>query len=106
MSKPVDRLKHAREAMQNFAGVAQDRAPRALSDMTVSNPSPRSTLVRALAAGLRLDRQTYETGLADGQLHDFWRIAPEDILSKDFDALAYATGWLEGARRRQKKQEN
>lgn len=105
-SKPSDRLKGAREAMQKFAGVAQDRAPRLPLGGAVSNPSPRSTLVRALAAGLQLDRKAFELGRADGLMHDFWRIAPEDILAQDFDVLAYATGWLEGARHRAKKQEN
>lgn len=108
MSKPSDRLKNAREAMQKLAGVAQDRAPRLPLGGAVSNPSPRSTLVRALASGLQLDRETFELGRNDGEFSnsDFWRISIDDIILREIDVLAYATGWLEGARRRTKKREN
>lgn len=74
------------------AGIAQARARRLpTSEMAVSSPSPRSTLMQAFAVGLQREAAAYAAGRKDGEEGAAFR-------PLDFDAFSYACGFEFGQR--------
>ncbi len=83
--------------MNLFAGIAQHpEHRRTLPAVAGENPAPRS-MPQAFAAGLQLDPATIARGRADGAAGR-WRLTAADLLGGRVDALAYATGFVEGRR--------
>lgn len=60
-------------------------------EVASSNLAPRSTLLRAFAAGLQLDAAARAAGRKDGEEGAGFR-------PLDFDAFSYACGFAEGKR--------
>lgn len=76
--------------MMTIVGIAQrSEQRRALSKMTGSSPSPRSTILQALVAGLQYDAADRSAGFDDGLAGRHW--SPGDR-----DAFSYALGFASG----------
>jgi len=75
--------------MNHFAGVAHDRAPTFPVGGAVSNPSPRSKLLQAIAAGLQVNREAVAAGRKDGEEGAAFR-------PLEFDTFSYACGFFRG----------
>lgn len=73
-----------------FAGIAQrPEQRRALSKMTGSSPSPRSTILQAFVAGLQVDAADRKAGFDDG-------LAGPHFLPGDRDQFSYVLGFASG----------